>query len=493
MSDPQSLFVVIPATLAVGEPFAVKVKVLGAVRRLESRGQFCTPKPSLHGPFNLNVERQIQYVDNALPAWTGRLRVASEGALRGPAEIVFDGKRQGVFPGDTRPIATFGEFAWTEPGIHFLRLEDPDSGVEAWSNPARVTAATPARRLVWGDPHWQTFFSDGIRCPEELYAFARDEGFLDFGAISDHMEAVTDRQWDYFQAVTNDFNEPGRFATLQGQEWTHHDPRFGAPGHRNIYYRSAGGPPIRSTDPDCNTLDKLWRKLDGLDQPALAIPHHPANVMMGVDWEQGWNPKYETAVEIYSVWGSSEMPERDGNLRPIRHCNGERDGRHIRDALNRGYRLGFMGGGDVHDGRPGDARHADSYPPRGFTPYPQGLTGAWAPALTREAVFDAIRDRRVYAATRSRILLEVQAERAPDGIRLSLRAASEDGIRRVVSVRRSGERELVANNDGPRVLEQPFHLPPLAPGDYLYLRIETVHGEMAWSSPFWADLLSVSK
>ena len=185
MSDPQSLFVVIPATLAVGEPFAVKVKVLGAVRRLESRGQFCTPKPSLHGPFNLNVERQIQYVDNALPAWTGRLRVASEGALRGPAEIVFDGKRQGVFPGDTRPIATFGEFAWTEPGIHFLRLEDPDSGVEAWSNPARVTAATPARRLVWGDPHWQTFFSDGIRCPEELYAFARDEGFLDFGAISD--------------------------------------------------------------------------------------------------------------------------------------------------------------------------------------------------------------------------------------------------------------------------------------------------------------------
>jgi hypothetical protein len=36
--------------------------------------------------------------------------------------------------------------------------------------------------------------------------------------------------------VTNDFNEPGRFATLIGQEWTHHNPARGAPGHRNIYY-----------------------------------------------------------------------------------------------------------------------------------------------------------------------------------------------------------------------------------------------------------------
>ena len=63
------------------------------------------------------------------------------------------------------------------------------------------------------------------------------EAFLDFGAISDHMEAITDRQWDYFQAVSNDYNEPERFATLIGQEWTNHNP-----GHRNIYYRGNRGP-----------------------------------------------------------------------------------------------------------------------------------------------------------------------------------------------------------------------------------------------------------
>ena len=59
--------------------------------------------------------------------------------------------------------------------------------MEAWSNPIRATETAPAERIFWGDPHWQTFFSDGIRCPEELYAFARDEAFLDFGAITDHM------------------------------------------------------------------------------------------------------------------------------------------------------------------------------------------------------------------------------------------------------------------------------------------------------------------
>jgi len=259
------------------------------------------------------------------------------------------------------------------------------------SNPVWVTEETPTVRLYWGDPHWQTFFSDGIRCPEELYAFARDEGFLDFGAISDHMEAVTKRQWDYFQAVTNDYNQPGVFATLHGQEWTHHVEENGAPGHRNIYYRGDGGPPLRCTDEDCNTLEKLWQKLDArTDIQAIVIPHHPANKVMGVKWELGWNQKFEKAVEIHSVWGSSERHADDGNPLPIEALGGEVQGRHVIDALKLGYRFGFVGGGDIHDGRPGDQLHNDSYPPKGFSSKPEGFTATWVSELNRENVFSPI-------------------------------------------------------------------------------------------------------
>lgn len=485
MEAPVGIFCVIPSRLAVNEPFQVKVKVLGPVRRIEPRGAWCTRKPALHGPYNLNVQRGIHYVDNVLPEWQGRLAVKAEGALQGPCELRFDGSAQGVFPGDKRPIAVFEGFVWQEPGFHFLHLRDPDSGVATWSNPVYVSSGPPEWRLVWGDPHWQTFFSDGIRCPEELYAFARDEGFLDFGALSDHMEGVTDRQWDYFQAVTNDVNEAGRFVALQGQEWTHHNQARGAPGHRNIYYRGEGGPVLRSRQPECDTLEKLWARLDEIGLDSLAVPHHSANKMMGVDWEQGWNERYEKAVEIYSVWGNSEKPEDEGNPRPIRACGGELKGRHVRDALARGFRLGFMGGGDVHDGRPGDTLHAESYPRMEHVPYPQGLTAACVPQLTREHVFDAIRDRRTYATTRSRIYLDTRLCNAAVQAELDLRTASEDGIARVVTVRNGEEMPWQGIKPGTRAVEQSLAMPPLDREEYIYVRVETTRGELAWSSPVW--------
>lgn len=481
--QPEFMLCVIPSRLGVGEELAIKVKVCGPVHPIECAGGWNTWKPRLRGPFNLNVQRGIQYMDNCLPEWRGTLDVDGAGALDGDARILFDGAGQGAFEGDTRPIKVARGFRWTRPGFHFVKLTDPDSGVEACSNPVLVTEQPPAERIFWGDPHWQTFFSDGIRCPEELYAFARDEGFLDFGALADHVEGVTDCQWDYFQAVTNLYNAPGRFVTLIGQEWTNHDPRVGAPGHRNVYYRGAGGPVLRSTAPDCNTLPRLWAALDGRE--AVAIPHHSANKVMGVDWSQGWNPEYEKAVEIYSVWGSSEKSAADGNPCPIRSLGGEVAGRHVVDALKLGYRFGFVGGGDIHDGRPGDDLHDESYPPKDWTTPRQGLTAVRVPALTREHVYDAIKARCTYAATRSRIYLDVAL--VPDGpcLRLDVQAASEDGIREAAIVRNGADVARLLPDADPRVVCAGAPLDPLAPGEFCYVRVTTNKVNMAWSSPFY--------
>lgn len=485
--NPTGMLLVIPSRLAVGEPFALKVKLRGEVREVPCANAFCTVKPKLRGPFNLNVERRIQFMDDCLPEWAGRLDVQSAD-LDGRRTIAFDGTSQGVFPGDRRPIRTFDGFRFTRPGFHFVRLTDPASGLEAWSNVAMVTADPPRERIWWGDPHWQTFFSDGIRCPEELYAFARDEAFLDFGAVSDHMEAVTDRQWDYFQAVTNDYNAPGRFATLHGQEWTHHLAEGGAPGHRNVYFRGAGGPVLRCTDGDCNTLEKLWRTLDALPRgQAIAVPHHSANRIMGVDWDRGWNAEYEKAVEIYSVWGSSEKPGEAGNPRPIRSCEGEVAGRHVIDALKRGYRFGFVGGGDIHDGRPGDDLHTCQKNVAGYADnlYPQGFTAALASELSREAVFDAMAGRRTYATTRRRIYLDVAAGSAGRALQIQVRAASEDGLQEVVLVRSAEDAERCEPGDDPRIVAADFTLERPGPDEFCYVRVLTRTGDMAWSSPVW--------
>lgn len=461
--------------------------MLGAVRMIECAGNYCDRKPALRSPFNLNVSRNIQYHDNCLPEWTGQLEVDAGCALSGRKELVFDGKQQGVFPGDVRPIRVFSGFTIQFPGFHFIRLVDKKSGVEGFSNPIYVTEKEPDRRIFWGDSHWQTFFSDGIRCPEELYAFARDEGFLDFGAISDHMEAITARQWEYFQAVTNDFNEPGRFATLIGQEWTNHNPDVGAPGHRNIYYSGNGGPALRSTDADCDTLEKLWRKLDCIsDQELLAIPHHSANVVMGVDWGHGWNPKYEKAVEIHSVWGSSEKHRDDGNIMPIEHCRGEMRGRHVIDALKMGYQFGFVGGGDIHDGRPGDQLHAESYP---FTPerfWPAGYTAILVPSLSRNTVFNAMRSRQTYATTESRIYLDVVFRGEKGNHRVGITTASEECIREVAIVLNGNDVQTLVPDGDKRIIMRDDLTVHMEPGAFCYVRVTTDRNNMAWSSPRWA-------
>lgn len=486
-AHPTGMLIVIPSRLAVGEEFAVSVKLRGPVHKIPCAVGWNLSKPRLRGPFNLNVERQIQFSDDCLPQWAGKLRVDDgNGALQGPGEIVFDGKNQGAFPGDTRPILRCPGFCWTKSGFHFLRLTDPASGLQAWSNPVYVTPEPPAEQIYWGDPHWQTFFSDGIRCPEELYAFARDEAFLDFGAISDHTELITDRQWDYFQAVTNDYNEPGRFVTLIGQEWTNHSRAKGIPGHRNIYYRGERGPILRCNDADCDTLEKLWRRLDDLPQlDPVAIPHHSANVTMGVNWDQGWNAKYEKAVEIYSVWGSSEKPASAGNSRPIQSLGGERPGGHVVDALRRGFRMGFVGGGDIHDGRPGDDLHTESYPPSDFRAWPQGFTAAFCPQLTRESVFDAIKLARTYATTKRRIYFDVQ--RLPDGRQPGLRiqAAAEDGLQSVSLVINGEDARTLSPSVDPRILDITTPLPALGSNDFVYLRATTQEGHLAWSSPIY--------
>ena len=484
--EPTAIHCVAPSRVAVGESFAIKVKMLGPIRKITCSGAWNDRKPTLHGPFNLNVARQIQYHDNCLPEWRGKLALDAGTALSGPEEVTFDGTHQGVFPGDKRPIRTCAGFRLNTPGVHFIRLVDEGSGVEGYSNPIFVTEEIPTTRIFWGDPHWQTFFSDGLRCPEELYAFARDEGFLDFGAITDHMEGVTDRQWDYFQAVTNDYNEPGRFVTLIGQEWTNHNPAVGAPGHRNIYYRGDGGPVLRSTAPDCNTLEKLWRKLDALsDIEALAIPHHSANVVMGVDWTQGWNPRYEKAVEIHSVWGSSERPMDDGNIMAIQHLGGEMRGRHVVEALRRGYRFGFVGGGDIHDGRPGDALHSESYLPGPTGFWPAGYTAVLTPSLTRDAVFDAIRDRNTYATTQTRIYLDATFREAESGCSLDITATSEEGIREAAIVVHGEDVQKLPSDEDQRIISRKNLPVPIEPDSFCYVRITTERNNMAWSSPRW--------
>ena len=476
-------FVAAPSRVAVGEEFSLGVK--GLTKPYPVGWACYRPVPQLASTYNLSP-RGIAYLDNSPRGWRGRVSLAGGSGYAGPRAFNFV-DCEGAFPGDDRPIARVSGLRFEKPGVRFVTVRDRESGITAKSNPIIVTESEPKDRIYWGDLHSQTFFSDGLRCPEELYAFARDEAFLDIFAMADHAEFLTDRQWEYFVDVTNDYNQPGEFVTLVGLEWTCR--RY---GHRNVYYPGDGGPILRASDPverELAHVHKVARK-----HGALVIPHHSANVEMGVNWELGHDPEVERLVEIHSIWGNSERPESAGNPYPIRTNHGEKAGQHVLDALAGGRRFGFIGGGDIHDGRPGDELHSlQSKPEQYCLLHRQGIMAVRAKKLTRKAIFDALWNRQCYATTNCRVYLEFDVCGRPMGSQVQVRkrrpirvyAVSEEPIARIDIVR-NGEDWHTVKPKQTEVLVEIDDTDDVGAVWY-YARVTRTDGQMAWSSPVWAE------
>ncbi len=233
------------------------------------------------------------------------------------------------------------------PGNVRLRAEGPQ-GLAGESNPLQISRDGP--RVLWGDLHGHSNFSDGTGTPEDYYLYARDVAGLDVAALTDHdhwgIQALDSHPelWDEIQRQTKRFHEPGRFVTLLGFEWT-----SWIQGHRHVLRFDDQGKVLSSLDPAYESPLQLWAALAG--QPALTFAHHSAGGPVPTNWLIPPDPVLEPITEIVSVHGSSEAADSPQPIYDAVPGNFVRDG-----ALGRGYRFGFIGSGDSHDGHPGLAQ-----------------------------------------------------------------------------------------------------------------------------------------
>ena len=157
---------------------------------------------------------------------------------------------------------------------------------------------------------------------------------------------------------------------------------------------------------------------------ALTIPHHTkfGNV---TNWEYR-NDAHQRLVEICSSWGISET----GGPKSVQR------------ALAMGHRLGFIGGTDSHHG----LANQGSF----FVDDGNGLACVIAPTLTRDAIWQALYERRCYATTGDRILLDFTMNDAPMGSDLAVDLAqygSRQFAMRVAGTYRIDRIELLRNNE----------------------------------------------
>jgi hypothetical protein len=406
----------------------------------------------------------------------GNANVEAEGAiaLEGPAGFDLPPIVQ-LAPADrgrvTVPVRA------TTPGVYRFRATGP-GGLVAESNPLEVSRSGP--RVLWADLHGHSNFSDGTGTPEDYFGYARDVAALDVAALTDHdhwgMEFI-DRHpelWEEIRRETARFHEPHRFVTLLGFEWTNW-----IHGHRHVLYFSDRGDVLSSLDPATDTPSGLWQALAGRD--ALTIAHHSAGGPVAVNWDYPPDPVLEPVTEVVSVHGSSEAEDSPGRIySPVM-------GNFVRDALDRGYRLGFLGSGDSHDGHPGNAHLAA---PSG------GLAAILSEDLTRPAVLAALRARRVYATSGPRILLRASLgmtrmggvfESEPGATQdLAVRVLGTAPIERLEVIRSGAVVERVGG-EGSAELTAVVRLADLGRGEYVYVRVVQHDGGLAWSSPVFVE------
>ena len=463
---PARLGVIAPATVAAGEEFTVLVRVEDAY------GNVCT---DFAGEVTLG---------------------ARPGGISGPAPFAIAASDGGT--------ARTGSFIVSRNAAGPITVTAAawQAGISGVSNPIDVVE-TGSDRIFFGDLHTHApraldpghrphgpFMAHGIGTYAEAFRYARDVSGLDCVGVAwfpppQNIEAIWSvpraDDWEEYQAIIAQFHAAGQFVPLVAVELS--DP---SAGHRVILYPDEGK---RITT---STIEEVWPALEGTG--AVVVPHHINVTSEGgyQNWQvQDWqrhNPEYQTVLEIAQNRGAFETDEPGGAT----VIGG--GGASAQDALAMGHRLGFVGGTDSHHAQPG--RNTCSMAGVDFHDYMTGgLTAIIAPELTREATIRSLKERRCYATTGARIVLDFRVDGHGMGEEFSSAAPDVAVTARVLGTAPLIRLDLVCN--GSVVLSQPAtdcvatlaKTLPLT-GDqtsYFYLRATQADGHVAWSSPVWVS------
>lgn len=382
-----------------------------------------------------------------------------------------------------------------QPESGIFRLTGQVDGKLFVSNPSRATE--DSRPLVlWGDPHIHTTVGDchAERCRTRTvaYAAARYVYGLDFVAIADHVSWAprgTAGKWYDNLALCELYDEPGECSALYCYETS---MRGGRGGDCNMYLRQPTRFYVDPWPDDLNAA-QLCEKVAG---ERFTVPHHTTRIGKHgeIPAEAYPGEALMPVVEIHSKWGTSEYR---GNPTPLLEIHPGPS--YVQDLLAQGYRLGFIGGTDSHTSltfcRWLESEAHQAQP---------GITAVSVDSHDRDAIYDAIKQRRCYAACGERILLELtcgglemgESGQLPhDGVAIHASFAAESEIKCVEVIRNNKVVHRVEPEDWKGSLawvdEHVADATPIKAFTsgkatvFYYVRVTAQDDARAWSSPCW--------
>ncbi len=329
--------------------------------------------------------------------------------------------------------------------------------------PRTIEGAPVERRVFFGDLHVHSAQHPsllsrsraGLATPLQAFAVARDCMSLDFMALSDHDTLLKPELWERARAAAAAVNVPGTFVAFSAVEWTR-------VWHVNVVFQRDDEAFFESATGVEFNRAYAARVRDG---SLVAHVNHP-NFYFPPDWSI-IDDRVTTNAE---VWNAMATGSQEHGILGVLW------------ALRAGFRVGLIGVSDDHVTR---ARR----PLLG-----RGITGCHAESLSRASILHSLRNRRCYATTGPRIILDTSVGGTPMGgvTKLKMGAAAD------VAVSVLGEApfviELVKSNavvDRKRCESAHCELASTVvlrdPSDFVYARIRQSNGGRAWSSPVWLE------
>lgn len=321
---------------------------------------------------------------NSSSTITGPIQILGEAVLVSVSEATFE-QHVDAHPMD-RGVLRIGGFKLdlSADDSSIARVVVQAGAVTGISNPILPLAESRADRLQWADPHGGQIGS--ATKIADFFRYARDVSGVQFVGYQRNADVISESDWEVQQQAERDLFEPGRFIPIPGFEWSGCTPEG---GHHNVYFRRHNQPVQRNppaeavtrVDPE-NELVHVRDVYQAYRNTDTIITPHVGGEHSNLAWH---DPTLEPAMEISSSHGSFEWA--------------------IREIMERGYQLGFLGGSDCYTGRPGDDR--PGHQQRRYAK--SSLTGIYTKDVTLDGFFEAMRARRVFATTGARIVLNVES------------------------------------------------------------------------------------
>ena len=391
---------------------------------------------------------------NPAAAYRGTVELRAEGLELPEHRLTFT-------PGDNGVRWVDGCTA-SRAGLIRIAAADAQGGLSVLSNPIACTGQPGKYQLLWGDFHGgQIALAEKI---PDFFRYARDVAGISFAGYQRNDHAISKDDWALQQRTERAFYDPGRFVPVPGYEWS---PPSERGGHHNLFFRRYDQPIRRcdhsrladksDDDTDLHDIRDLYRHYRMAD---VVITPHVGGVASDLSSHE---PTLEPAIEVTSTHGSFEW--------------------FLKEALERRYKVGFLGGSDSFTGRPGGDR--PGYQLRRYAK--SGLTAVYAKALTVEGLVEALKARRCYGTTGARILLGVEA----DGRRMGEEYTTESKAEISVAVTGTAPLESVELFRGRERIYSHF-LSTSRSDDRVRILWEGASGKRSYSAAVWEGRLKVT-